>query len=637
MRFLFVLTGWLTVAGAALAQSPADSLPATLATQAADSLLNQRLAETSLLLQNSEQQRLIDSLQKIAIERELLLLKSSDRQRRAELEGRIAQIEAQDSLRLAEQRIQMAALKRETKGFPVTLFADTLFYLFNKIGPFAPQERAENIMRKVVALYQSGSYDASALQVVESESSYDLMYGQTILMSVTDRDALWQEVSSEQLARQYRAAIDGAIREEVRQNSLGAMAIRVGEVLLVVVCIAVLLYLLNRLFGLTARYLRGRLTRRGIAVRLRDYEMLSQERLVDLALWFNRALKTVCILLALYLALPLIFSIFVSTRGWASLLLGWILTPVADTFRALISYLPNLFTILVIYLMVRYVVRAVRFMAGEVASGKLRIGGFHADWALPTFNIVRILLYAFMFIVIFPYLPGAKSPVFQGVSVFLGILFSLGSSSAISNAVAGMVITYMRPFRLGDRIKIGEIAGDVIEKNLLVTRIRTIKNEKITVPNSAILSGHTINYTTSSSHIGLILHSTVTIGYDVPWPQVHQALTEAALRCTWVLKEPAPFVLQTSLEDFYVSYQINAYTANPHKQAFTYSELHQHIQDVFNASGIEILSPHYRGMRDGNATTIPAHHLPDHYQAPSFRVSYDPPGKAAGEAKQQGD
>jgi len=225
-----------------------------------------------------------------------------------------------------------------------------------------------------------------------------------------------------------------------------------------------------------------------------------------------------------------------------------------------------------------------------------------------------------MFIVIFPYLPGSESPVFQGVSVFLGIIFSLGSSSVISNMVAGLVMTYMRPFQIGDRIKIGDIIGYVIEKTPFVTRIKTPKQEYITVPNSNILSGNVVNYSTSKENDGIILHTTVTIGYDVPWRQVHEELIKAAIKTRDINSEPKPFVLQTSLDDFYVSYQLNAFSDDPNEQPRIYSELHQNIQDGFNESGIEILSPHYRAARDGNMVTIPASYLPKDYKVPSFRV-----------------
>ncbi|RZA04271.1 MAG: mechanosensitive ion channel family protein, partial [Moraxellaceae bacterium] len=202
---------------------------------------------------------------------------------------------------------------------------------------------------------------------------------------------------------------------------------------------------------------------------------------------------------------------------------------------------------------------------------------------------------------IFPFLPGSSSPAFQGVSVFLGILISLGSSSAITNIVAGLVITYMRPFRIGDRVKIGEVVGDVMEKSMLVTRIKTIKNEDITVPNSLVLSSSTVNYSshTKNEKQGLIVHYTVTVGYDVPWQQVYHLLVEAALKSEHVQSEPKPFVLQTSLDHYYISYQINAYTKEANKQATIYSNILENIQDVFHEAGIEIMSPSFHVIRDG--------------------------------------
>ncbi len=224
---------------------------------------------------------------------------------------------------------------------------------------------------------------------------------------------------------------------------------------------------------------------------------------------------------------------------------------------------------------------------------------------MPTFHIVRFLLYAFMIAMIYPYLPGSDSGVFQGISVFVGLIVSLGSSTVIGNIIAGLVITYMRPFKIGDRIKLNDTTGDIIEKTPLVTRIRTPKNEVVTVPNSFIMSSHTVNYSTSAREYGLIIHSEVSIGYDIPWRQVHQILIDAALNTPGVVDDPRPFVLETSLSDWYPVYQINAYVKNAAKMAQIYSDLHQNIQDKFNEAGIEIMSPHYMAMRDGSETTIP--------------------------------
>jgi len=225
-----------------------------------------------------------------------------------------------------------------------------------------------------------------------------------------------------------------------------------------------------------------------------------------------------------------------------------------------------------------------------------------------------------MLVIVFPYLPGSSSPAFQGVSVFLGLLLSLGSTSAINNLIAGLVITYMRPFKIGDRIRIGDVTGDVVEKSMLMIRVRTIKNEDVTVPNSTVLSSNTTNFSALANAQGLIIHTTVTIGYDVPWKEMHKALINAAMRTPDVLKDPAPFVLQTSLDDFFVSYQLNAYIRDANNQHVIYSELHQNIQDCCNEAGIEIMSPHYTSMRDGNTTTVPTDYRPKDYKPKAFHV-----------------
>ena len=355
-------------------------------------------------------------------------------------------------------------------------------------------------------------------------------------------------------------------------------------------------------------------------VKIRDYELFTADSEVRAIHVVLNIVRWIVILLFIYLVLPVLFSIFPWTKTLSGTLFGYVLTPLKSILSAIWNYLPNLATIIVIAVIFRYVHKGLVFLRNEVADGSLKLPGFYPDWANPTYQILRILMFAFMIIVIFPYLPGSDSAVFKGVSVFLGVLFTFGSSGSLSNIVSGLVLTYMRAYKIGDRVQIGDVTGDIVEKTLLVTRIRTIKNEDITIPNSTVMNSHTVNYSAVAQDMGLILHTTVTIGYDVPWKIVHELLINAAMDSAYVLKNPKPFVLQTSLDDYYVSYQLNAYTKEPNKQDIIYSSIHQNIQDKFNEAGVEIMSPHYRAVRDGNQTTIPADHLPEEYITPSFRV-----------------
>ena len=307
-------------------------------------------------------------------------------------------------------------------------------------------------------------------------------------------------------------------------------------------------------------------------------------------------------------------------RPYASALEGVLVAAVRAMTSAIAVHVDDAVFLSLVVVVSYVLVKAARFGFSALAKGTVRLPGFYPDWAEPTYKIVRGLLLALTAIVIFHYLPGSDSPAFEGVSLFLGFLVSLGSSGVISHLVAGGVLTYTRAFQVGDRIQIGDSEGDVIEKTLLVTRIRTIKNVDISVPNGSVLGRQIVNYSSSAGRHGLILHTTVTIGYDVPWRKVHDLLVEAAMATGHVLSDPPPYVLQTGLEDFYAKYQLNAYTDRPLESARIYSELHQNIQDQLHEAGVEILSPHYTALRDGNAAAVPRGYLPVDYQAPAFQL-----------------
>jgi small-conductance mechanosensitive channel len=276
------------------------------------------------------------------------------------------------------------------------------------------------------------------------------------------------------------------------------------------------------------------------------------------------------------------------------------------------------------------VLRGLKSLADAVERGDLSLTGIHPEMARPTFQLMRLLLLLIAFVVVFPYLPGGNSDAFKGISLFVGLLLSLGSSSAVSNVLAGLVLTYMRPYRRGDRVKIADTVGDIVEKSLLVTRVRTIKNVEVVIPNSAILSNQILNYSALARTNGLILNTTVTIGYDAAWRTVHDLLRQAALETDGILHDPPPFVFETSLNDFHVSYEVNAYTARANDIQEIYSHLHEAIQDHFNRAGVEIMSPAYHSLRDGNTVTIPQSQRPPGYEPPRFHVSTEANASRAG-------
>jgi len=357
------------------------------------------------------------------------------------------------------------------------------------------------------------------------------------------------------------------------------------------------------------------------ALRFQEQIFLSARDVSQLVNTLVRVLQILAVALVVSVYIQVVFSLIPWTEPWARSLFNYLLEAFLSLASAIINYLPNLVIVAMILALTGYLLKFTRLVFRGIESERITVPGFYSEWAKPTFNLVRILIVAFALVVVFPYLPGSDSPAFQGVSIFFGVLFSLGSTGAVANMVAGIVLTYMRAFQIGDRVKIAGTLGDVVEKTLLVTRLRTAKNVDITIPNSLVLANQIINYSTLETEKGLILHTTVTIGYDMPWRKIHELLITAANATESIESEPAPFVLQTSLDDFYVSYELNAYTSHSLQMPRIYSELHQNIQDQFFEAGVEIMSPHFSAIRDGNAANIPEDYLPKDYNPPPFRVS----------------
>jgi small-conductance mechanosensitive channel len=487
----------------------------------------------------------------------------------------------------------------------ILIDGDSIFTLYDNYKGYSASDRAGLASIHLAEIMAEKEFYPDSFKVIlEREGVYRIAYRKKLVNFITDQDAAWYAASLPDLAEEYRSLISRKCNAYVSGADLKNLLIQIGLAILVILVSGFVIRFVNRFFkflSLRSRRLQGSWVR---SIEFRNYEFISEARLMQILLVVLNVTRILFLIFLLYLTLPILFSIFPWTEGIANKLIDYIVSPISRVFRGVVGYIPNLFTILVIFFAIRYLTKGVKFLAREIDEGKLTLNNFHPDWAIPTARIVNFLLYAFMLVLIWPYLPGSDSAVFQGVSVFLGLLISLGSSSAISNIVAGLVITYMRPYKIGDRVKIADTSGDIIEKNLLVTRVRTIKNEMITVPNSQVLATATINYSESSDRSdGLIIHSTVTIGYDVPWRKVHKVLIDAACCTPFIEENPKPFVLQTSLDDFYVSYQVNAYTNQPAKQAVIYSDLHALIQDKFAKAGIEIMSPHYRAHRDGPDTT----------------------------------
>ncbi|MEG1916971.1 MAG: mechanosensitive ion channel family protein [Muribaculaceae bacterium] len=527
-----------------------------------------------------------------------------------EIEQMRLKLYSSDSLKIVAQKLRIDSIRGITVGFPVVVEGDTLFTIFAHRGGLSAHYRATAFSTNILDLGKKYNIDPDSLYLEHSENVTDIMYDSKVLVSITDFDALWQNTNRDELAETYRILIIKKLKELKEEYSIIQLVKRISYFALVIILQCFLFWLTSYLFRKLHKYIIRLKDTRLRPVKFGDYELLTTQREVRLLLFASNITRYLIVLIQLVITVPILFIIFPQTEGLALKIFSYLWHPIRGIVLATVDYIPNLFIIFIIFFMIKYIIKGIKYLASEIETEHLKISGFYPDWAQPSFQIIRFLMYAFMIAMIYPYLPGSKSGVFQGISIFVGLIVSLGSSTVIGNIIAGMVITYMRPFKIGDRIKLNDTTGNVIEKTPFVTRLRTPKNELVTIPNSFIMSSHTVNYSASARNFGLIIHTEVTIGYDAKWRQVHQLLIDAALSTKDVNKEPLPFVLETALSDNYPVYQINAYISDADKLAIISSDLHQNIQDKFNEAGVEIMSPHYYSHRNGNESTIPKEDTP---------------------------
>ena len=513
----------------------------------------------------------------------------------------------------AEPSPQPAPVREEVvQTAPVRVDGAVLFTV-RGIAAHTARERARNIADRIRLIADDREIKPESIVAVEAEQSTEIKVGTRLIMFVFDDDADREGVSRQVLARAYVGKIRTAVEVYRRDRDSRSIAWASGSALaatLVFVALVVLIrFLFHKLLSLAEkRY----------ALKIRQLQEKSHDIVRTEGIWtvFKGGLRTARIIIVLLLALfyiDVVLHLFPWTRAFAVPMLDLILVPLLSMGSAVLDYLPNLAFLVVLVLVARYGLGLLRALFLNIQQGRMTITGFEPSWALPVYKLARLALIAFLVVVAYPYIPGSESPAFKGVSLFLGVLFSLGSSSSIANIVAGYMVIFRRAFKVGDRVKIGSQTGDVTEMRLQATHLRTIKNEEVIVPNSLIINTEVVNYSSLARKGGLILHTTVTIGYDTPWRQIHAMLLLAAERTPGLLKEPKPFVLQTALNDFYVGYELNVYTDRPLEMVTIYSDLHQNIQDAFNEFGVQIMSPHYLGD-PSKAKIVPKEQW---YQAPA--------------------
>jgi small-conductance mechanosensitive channel len=477
---------------------------------------------------------------------------------------------------------------------PVVLDGETLFRV-RGTSTFPAEERARLIASRIEEAARTPTIAPEAVQAVPADDVLNLSAGDRFLMMVTDADARAEAIDRRLLARVIVDRIQGALRayRAARQPAVllrGAQR-SIAATVFLVASIAALAWTFRRLEAFLGRRYDARIR----SLQFQSFEILRAQRIRGAARALVRVLRAGTAAVLLYFWLHVVLGSFPVTRPLASRLLGLVIEPLERLGNGFVSQLPDLAFLLVLFFVIRWLLGLVHLFFEALGKGQVALSGFEPDWALPTYRIVRVAVVAFALVVAYPYIPGSRSAAFQSISIFLGVMFSIGSSSFIANIIAGYSMTYRRAFRLGDRIQVGEIFGDVSEIRLQVTHVRSVKNEEIVVPNSTLLGTHVVNYSALARSRGLILHTTVGIGYETPWRQVEAMLLLAAERTPGLATEPRPFVLQKSLGDFCVVYEINVGCSDAQQMASLYTSLHRNILDVFNEYGVQIMTPAYEG------------------------------------------
>jgi len=506
-------------------------------------------------------------------------------------------------------------------GVPVYYRGRVVWRVFTPLGMLSAEDRARMVSERLDRLVRDWSISPEDLRLVEDPPFVYLMHRDQVLGALSRDDASASGVPQRQLAERVLTTLRTVMVETREELSLRSALTGIGLAAAATVVAALLLWLVVRLFQRLILRVAGWSQRHEKGIAIQHLTLVTPARLAAVATSAIRVARAVLVLVLAFAWLETVLSALPWSRPYARLVVDYLEEPLWFVWSGLIGVLPSLFYLFVIGAVAYAAIRGVHFLFREVERGTITLPGFPPEWAEPTYKLVRVLLVALAVVAAYPYIPGSTSPAFQGVSVFLGLLLSLSSSSAISNMVAGTILTYTGAFRIGDRVRIGETTGDIVQTSLLVTKVRTIKNVLVAVPNSLVLGGQILNFTTMARDQGLILNTAVTIGYDAPWRQVHELLVRAALATRGIVDEPAPFVLQTALNDFYVTYEINAFTRDPHRMVDIYSDLHANIQDAFNEAGVEIMSPHYGSLRDGNRIAIPDQYVAADYEAKAFRVT----------------
>ncbi|NWG28368.1 MAG: mechanosensitive ion channel [Ignavibacteriaceae bacterium] len=476
----------------------------------------------------------------------------------------------------------------------VEIDGNKLFYV-RGISSFTAADRARIVAERIISLAETKSFIPDSIQIIDEGDRNVISGNGIVIVRLFDFDAEIEEVSRQILSEIVKQKIIKAIKSYRFERSSDLLIKRIIYASIATVLLILILFLFRLLSRRFDIFLEAKVRSRIEMLESQSHRIIQAKQLWTALRGFTRTIKVTLTILLLVFYVQFVLEIFPVTKPIAAEVFSLLIKPLGVMGEAILSELPNIAFLVILIFVVRYFIKLIKLFFTGISQETIVIANFDSDWAWPTFKIVKFVIIVFAIVIAYPYIPGSDSDAFKGISVLLGIMFSIGSSSFISNIVAGYSLTYRRAFKLGDWIKIENNFGEVIDIKPFVTRIRSLKNEEIIIPNSNLINSQVINFSSLSKKNGIILHTTVGIGYETPWRLVEEMLKTAADRTEGLLKDLPPFVLQKSLGDFAVLYEINAYCNNPSIMMKIYSSLHRNILDIFNENNVQIMTPAYEG------------------------------------------
>jgi len=494
--------------------------------------------------------------------------------------------------------------KEAPKGYPVTIMDETLFFVYDSIGPFSPQDRAKAITLRLSKILQDPAISIEEITVSPYETSTDIVMGDLVIMTVTDGDAKAVGKTRQLLANEYAQILYNSLESVLTSTSSKSIVIAVVLSLAATAGLIIILSLLRSGFHRLQSVLKSWHGKHIRPIKIHDFELLTADRAVLIVSILAKLIIVIIGLILIYLYFPFILNLFPWTKTLAGKLSGYLISLLNLVWRVFASYIPDILIIAILAAIAFGLIRLSRLLFSEIEKGSIRPPRFHKEWAQPTFEIIRILIIVITIMIVYPHTTGLDSAIFKGLLIFLGIIFCLGSFSAMSNIIAGISIVYMHPFNIGDRVKIADEIGEIIEQSILVTRIRTIKNVEVIIPNSTVFKNQILNYSSLIRRgINPILNIAVTISDEVPSEKVHEILTDSSMYIDDILRIPPPFILQTSLSDSLATYELNVYIDKPDAIEQIYSELFQNIQKKLKEANIEVLNTEIGKRQNGKCVS----------------------------------